>query len=103
MFLIYLKHPRGIALIMDHAGKYATVAFERFDNLHSGNALKILKKLKIGEIGLDERKYHFEDSVSLDLDSLLRRFRLNNYLFWLCKTNLNTKSITKDKLIVVIK
>ncbi|CAO1423900.1 unnamed protein product [Diamesa serratosioi] len=41
------KHPGGIALIMDHAEKDATEDFESFDNLHSSNALKKLKKLKI--------------------------------------------------------
>jgi cytochrome b involved in lipid metabolism len=73
------NHPGSPELVMEFAGKDATKDFENFG--HSGDAIKLMKSLKIGELVEEDRKSNLMKSKVIRRESLVetivkkRRFR----------------------------
>lgn len=55
------SHPGGFDVILEHAGRDATIAFR--GSGHSKDAVKMLKKFEIGILPMEERLYRHETPI----------------------------------------
>ncbi|XP_043288361.1 cytochrome b5-like [Venturia canescens] len=57
------NHPGGFDVILEYAGRDATLAFIGTD--HSNDAKKLLQKYLIGELPMDERLFRKNDGIKI--------------------------------------